>query len=97
MTKYTPTGRIARSVPQFQNIPVRTPEGTAIKEAFMGGHSIEAKRIEARLDQAVRDGKDLEAIKHARALAILLGAPDALVGKNALVILVQSVERILKT
>lgn len=31
----TPTGRMGRSEPNLQNIPVRTPEGAAIRRAFM--------------------------------------------------------------
>jgi len=30
----TPTGRMGRPEPNIQNIPVRTPEGAAIRQAF---------------------------------------------------------------
>lgn len=35
MTRYTPTGRIARSVPRLQQLPPNTPEVRAIREAFI--------------------------------------------------------------
>lgn len=31
----SPTGRIARSEPNMQSIPIRTPEGAAIREALV--------------------------------------------------------------
>ncbi len=31
---FNPTGRIKRSEPVMQNIPIRTPEGAVIKEAL---------------------------------------------------------------
>lgn len=34
--KTTPTGRIATNEPNIQNIPIHTPEGTAIRAAFEG-------------------------------------------------------------
>lgn len=30
----TPTGRIAKAEPQFQNLPIRTPEGQRVLEAL---------------------------------------------------------------
>ena len=31
----SPTGRLTRSEPNIQNIPIRTPEGSAIREALL--------------------------------------------------------------
>lgn len=32
---FTPTGRIKRDGPNMQNIPIRTPEGKAIRDALI--------------------------------------------------------------
>lgn len=33
--KYSPSGRFVKSEPNIQNIPIRTPEGAAIRKAFI--------------------------------------------------------------
>jgi DNA polymerase-1 len=82
----TPTGRLASSEPNLQNIPVRTKEGRAIRTAFIadkGARLISAdySQIELRLlaevadvptlRQAFKDGVDI----HAMTASEMFGVP----------------------
>lgn len=57
MTK-SPTGRLAKSEPNTQGIPVRTPEGAKIREAFTAAKSdndLECERIAAMSEAELLD------------------------------------------
>ena len=82
------TGRLSSSNPNLQNIPIRTPEGRAIREVFLprkdgwallaADYSQVELRIVAHLSQdpallaAFRDGADI----HARTAALIFKVPQ---------------------
>ena len=84
----TSTGRLSSTEPNLQNIPIRTPEGAAIRKAFIAepGHvlvSCDYSQIELRLMAHVADiaplkeafatGQDI----HARTASEVFGVPMA--------------------
>ncbi len=88
------TGRLSSSDPNLQNIPIRTPEGRRIRQAFIApaGHSLIAadySQIELRLlahlsgdpllVQSFRDGEDI----HTRTAAEVMGVPPMMVTPEA--------------
>ena len=86
------TGRLSSTDPNLQNIPIRTPEGRAIRRAFVAksGHSIlsaDYSQVELRLaahmagetalQQAFRDGQDIHAITAGQVFGVPLEAMDS--------------------
>lgn len=87
----TATGRLSSTDPNLQNIPIRTPEGRRIRQAFIAPHgwkivAIDYSQIELRImahlsgDQALLDafkhGKDIHAATAAEILGIDISAVD---------------------
>ncbi len=94
----TPTGRLASTDPNLQNIPVRTEEGRRIRSAFVGeaGHllmSADYSQIELRLlahiadiaslKQAFHDGIDIHAMTASEVFDVPLEEMDPLTRRNA--------------
>ena len=93
-----PTGRLASTDPNLQNIPIRTEEGRRIRSAFVGepGHllmSADYSQIELRLlahiadiaslKQAFHDGIDIHAMTASEVFQVPLETMDPLTRRNA--------------
>jgi len=94
----TSTGRLASTDPNLQNIPIRTPEGRAIRTAFVaekGNRLISAdySQIELRvlahmadiaaLKQAFADGLDIHAMTASEMFGVAVEGMDASVRRRA--------------
>ena len=92
------TGRLASSDPNLQNIPIRTPEGAKIREAFIAepGHVLMAadySQIELRLlahyadipslRQAFKDGLDIHAMTASEMFGVPIEGMDPMVRRDA--------------
>ncbi|HOE63300.1 MAG TPA: DNA polymerase I [Candidatus Sumerlaeota bacterium] len=85
------TGRLSSRDPNLQNIPVRTPEGRAIRAGFIPGEkgwaliSADYSQIELRIlahlsgDKALRDGFKKGADIHKLTAAKIFGSPEELI------------------
>ncbi len=86
------TGRLSSTDPNLQNIPIRTPEGRAIRGAFIAkpGHKIlsaDYSQVELRLaahmagepalQQAFQDGQDIHAITASQVFNVPLTGMDS--------------------
>lgn len=86
------TGRLSSTDPNLQNIPIRTPEGRAIRGAFVAkpGHKIlsaDYSQVELRLaahmagetalQQAFREGQDIHAITASQVFGVPLEGMDS--------------------
>ena len=86
------TGRLSSTDPNLQNIPIRTPEGRAIRGAFIAkpGHKIlsaDYSQVELRLaahmagetalQQAFLDGQDIHAITASQVFNVPLAGMDS--------------------
>lgn len=86
------TGRLSSSDPNLQNIPIRTPEGRQIRQAFIANSgfklvSLDYSQIELRLlshmasieslKQAFREGKDIHALTASQVFGIPLKDMDS--------------------
>ena len=86
------TGRLSSTDPNLQNIPIRTPEGRAIRGAFIAkaGHKIlsaDYSQVELRLaahmagetalKQAFQDGQDIHAITASQVFNVPLAGMDS--------------------
>ena len=86
------TGRLSSTDPNLQNIPIRTPEGRAIRGAFIAkpGHKIlsaDYSQVELRLaahmagetalQQAFREGQDIHAITASQVFGVPLQGMDS--------------------
>ncbi len=93
-----PTGRLASTDPNLQNIPIRTEEGRRIRSAFVGepGHllmSADYSQIELRLlahiadiaslKQAFHDGIDIHAMTASEVFDVPLETMDPLTRRKA--------------
>ncbi|MBY8976102.1 DNA polymerase I [Rhodobacteraceae bacterium NNCM2] len=94
----TSTGRLASTDPNLQNIPVRTPEGRAIRTAFVAepGNvilSLDYSQIELRilsqiadidtLKQAFHEGQDIHAMTASQVFGVPVEGMDPMVRRQA--------------